>query len=155
MCSKNLDKCFSLLPSEPKAFYLRPLSSVPMIAGKSWFINDPIGINTFKNVLPNMSKKAGLGTVYTNHSLRATSTSMMYTHDIPEKVIAETTGHRSLAGLRAYEHTTTLQKKAVTKTLVDPHQTTSGSENIPPNGDNHDISTSTAKKAVPLLSGSL
>ena len=41
----------------------------------------------------------------TNHSLRATSTTLMFKGGVPEKVIQERTGHRSLEGLRKYEHT--------------------------------------------------
>ena len=42
------------------------------------------------------------GTKYTNRSLWATATSRMFLNNVPEKIIAEKTGHRSLAGLRAY-----------------------------------------------------
>ena len=55
------------------------------------------------------------GTKYTNRSLWATATSRMFLNNVPEKIIAEKTGHRSLAGLRAYENTTHSQEKAVTK----------------------------------------
>ena len=50
------------------------------------------------------------GTKYTNRSLWATATSRMFLNNVPEK-----TGHRGLAGLRAYENTTHSQEKAVTK----------------------------------------
>ena len=161
---KILDKYLSLLPPKPKAFYLRPVKSVPNIVGTPWFVNVPIGINnTLKLVIPNLSKEAGLSVNYTNHSLRATSATRMYTQNIPEKIIAEMTGHRSLAGLRAYENTTTLQKKTVTKTLADPHHLSTSSnntmtevndekENVVPKTENEEPSI---KKPVPVVSGTL
>ena len=54
-----------------------------------------------------MCKQADVATKYTNHSLRATATSKMFFLNVSEKINAD--GHRSLAGLRAYEHTTHAQ----------------------------------------------
>ena len=42
----------------------------------------------------------------TNHSLRATGASMMFQAGVPEKIVQERTGHRSLEALRMYECTT-------------------------------------------------
>ena len=39
----------------------------------------------------------------TNHSLRATGTSVMFRANIPEKIIQKITGHRSIEALRSYE----------------------------------------------------
>ena len=65
-----------------------------------------------------MSEEAGTSIRYTNHSLRATSTTRLFASNIPEKVIQEKSGHRSLAGLQAYEKTTTSQEHSVTKILT-------------------------------------
>ena len=46
---------------------------------------------------------------YTNHSLRATTATILYKHNIPEQQIMETTGHRSLEGVRGYKRTTESQ----------------------------------------------
>ena len=64
-----------------------------------------------------MSDQAGTSVRYTNHSLRATSASRLFPDDVPEKVIQERTGHRSLAGLRAYERTTEDQERTAAKVL--------------------------------------
>ena len=120
---KILDMYFSRLPSQPKAFYLRPFTQVPKCPEKPWFINVPVGVNTLNTVVATMSDKAGLPVRYTNHSLRATAASRMYATNVPEKLIAEKTGHRSLAGLRAYERTTIIQEQAVSKTINDPSLT--------------------------------
>ena len=42
----------------------------------------------------------------TNYCLRATGASNMFEAGVPQKVIRKRTGHRSLQGLRHYEHTT-------------------------------------------------
>ena len=47
----------------------------------------------------------------TNHSLCATAVTRMYAKGVPEKLIAETSGHKSLKALRAYEQTSSVQEK--------------------------------------------
>ena len=39
----------------------------------------------------------------TNHSLRATGATNLYTANVPEKMIQQCTGHRLLKALRTYE----------------------------------------------------
>ena len=64
-----------------------------------------------------MCKQAGIKGNKTNHSLRATGTTELYESGVPEKLIQERTGHRSLEALRVilYERTSILkqQNKAV------------------------------------------
>ena len=104
-----LDYYFNKLPYDPKAFYLRPLVNFSPELGKPWYSNVPIGINTCRNMMKTISEKGGLSTTYTNHSLRATATTRLFLSHVPEKVIQEETGHKSLAGLRAYENTSSDQ----------------------------------------------
>ena len=70
-------------------------------------------------MLPELSRKCGVGVRYTNHSLRATAITRMFNSGLPEKVIAETSGHRSTKALRFYERTSTEQRQAVT-TSINP-----------------------------------
>ena len=62
-------------------------------------------MNVLKNTLPDLCEKSGIGVRYTNHSLRATAIRRMFNRGIPEKVIADTSGHRSTKALRCYEQT--------------------------------------------------
>ena len=93
---------------------LRPLEKIPadVELNKPWFVNSPIGMNTLNQLLPKMSEKAFGMVKYTNHSLRATAASRLFEKNVPEKIIGERTGHRSLSGLRSYECTSTLQDQA-------------------------------------------
>ena len=64
-----------------------------------------------------MSEEAGTKSRYTNHSLRATPTTCLFNLDVPEKIIQDKSGHRSLTGLRAYEKVTVEQEHNVTRIL--------------------------------------
>lgn len=112
---KILDFYFSKLPPDPKAFYLRPRQKIT--EGQLWYINVPVGVNTLQAILPRISEQSGTSIRYTNHSLRATSATRLFSHNVPEKVIQEVTGHRSLVGLRSYEHTSMEQERNVTLML--------------------------------------
>ena len=65
-----------------------------------------------KKIVPELCKDAGLYVHYTNHSLRATAITRMYEGGVPENLISEKSGHKSIKGLRAYEKTSVLQEKA-------------------------------------------
>lgn len=54
----------------------------------------------------------------TNHSLRATGASALFEANVPEKLIQERTGHRSVKALRLYERTTDKQHEEVSMILA-------------------------------------
>ena len=116
-----LDTYFSKLPrdaTEQDVFYLRPLSAVPKDPTQPWFQSTPIGKNELGKMVQNMCLDAGIQGNKTNHSLRATGASTLFHANIPEKIIQERTGHRSLVALRQYERTTDEQQVAVSEILA-------------------------------------
>ena len=72
-----------------------------------------------------MCERAGMKAHKTNHSLRATAATELYQADVPEKLIQERTGLRSLKALRVYEHTTIHQQQAVSSLLSSTKSHTS------------------------------
>ena len=75
-------------------------------------------------------KSAKLSTTYTNHSLRTTSASHLFAKNVLEKIIQEMSGHRSAAGLHAYEHTTADQHHAVTRVLESANATFTAEDSL-------------------------
>ena len=116
-----LDTYFSKLPKEAFAsdiFFFRPLEEIPTDSASPWYSgSQPIGKNTLEHKLPRMCALAGIEGRITNHSLRATSATQMYEMGVPEKVIQERTGHRSIEALRVYERTNTHQQQAASNIL--------------------------------------
>ena len=114
-----LDRHISKLPKEAKSkdlFYVRPLEQAK-VCDKSWYYNAPVGRNKLSKMVSEMCKLANIPGRHTNHSLRATGATDLYTAGVPEKIIQERTGHRSIESLRTYEHTSEKQKLAVSKVL--------------------------------------
>lgn len=116
-----LDKYISKLPVaaiEKDLFYCRPLSSVPKGESEPWYIAVPIGKNMLSNMVSDMCSEAGILGSKTNHSLRVLGATSLFDAGVPERIIQQRTGHRSIEGLRIYERVTDEQEKAVSKVLT-------------------------------------
>ena len=79
----------------------------------------PVGKNTLDTRLGKMCLLAGTEGRVTNHSMCVTSVTQMYATGVPEKVIQERTGHRSLEALHIYERTNNQQHQMVSRILSD------------------------------------
>ena len=114
-----LDTYFSKLSQEAfkkDNFYLQALS--PSNPEKPWFSCTPVGRNTLGKIVQTVCLEGNIPGRKTNHSLRATGASTMFESGVPEKIIQQRTGHRSLEGLRHYEQTTMQQQQAVCNVLA-------------------------------------
>jgi len=69
-------------------------------------------------MIKNMCDKAGISSGFTNHSLRAYGATALFQAKVPEKLIQERTGHRSLQSLRQYERTSSTQLVDVSNILA-------------------------------------
>ncbi|XP_011406250.1 PREDICTED: glutamine-rich protein 1-like [Amphimedon queenslandica] len=107
---KILDLYLSKVPKEAiekDNFYVRPVTVVG--EGKPWFSSVPVGKNKLATMVKTMCSKAGLQGNKTNHSLRSFGVSSLFQENVPEKIIQERSGHRSVSALRMYEKTTSKQ----------------------------------------------
>lgn len=122
-----LDLYLNRLPQaviEDDVFFVKPLENVTNESTKPWYSRTPVGRNTLDTKLGKMCSLAGIEGRVTNHSMRATSVTQMYSTGVPEKVIQERTGHRSLEALRVYERTNTQQHQMVSNILSAPSENT-------------------------------
>ena len=101
--------------------YLRPRQKY---SPSVWYCDQPYGKNKIANTVKEICNKAGIEGHFTNHSLRATSTSRMYQCNVPEQVIKEVTGHRSDC-VRVYKKMSDQLREHASKTIV-------GEENLEP-----------------------
>ena len=132
-CPVNIiDKYIDKLPKDAfkkDLFYVRPLTAIPINDTEPWYSSVPVGKNTLNNKIRMMCDKAKIQGNKTNHSLRATGATALFDSGIPEKVIQERTGHRSVEALRTYEHTTENQHRQVSSILsMATHVGTSSSK---------------------------
>ena len=109
---------------EKDIFYVRPLDKIPSDPSAPWYTSVPIGHYTLDKKVSVMCRNAGIMGHKTNRSLRATGATELYRSDVPEKIIQERTGHRSLKALRVYERSTDQQHEAVSSLLSSEKETT-------------------------------
>ena len=106
----NPERCFirlfkvynSRCPSDrpDNALYLKPLSTPK---GHIWYSKVPLGHNLLQNIIPRLMKSANYTGYYTNHSLRASAATRLFTSGVDEQAIMSVTGHSSTDGVRAYK----------------------------------------------------
>ena len=99
---KILDKYLEKIPADAKeadVFYVTPVSKFTDLS-KPWFTKVPVGKNRLNSMMKEMCSQAGLSTEYTNHSLRAYGATSLFQAKVPEKLIQQRTGHKSLKALR-------------------------------------------------------
>ena len=83
-----------------------------------WYTKQPLRRNTLQKMTKTIFEKAVISRPVTNHSLRASGTTHLFSSGVPEKIIKERTGHTSLDALRCYERTTEGQIQAVSTILA-------------------------------------
>ena len=113
---KLYNKYISHVPSETSdnSFYLQPL---PKPKGNIWYYKKAAGREMLGNVVKKVMGKAGFDGHFTNHSLRRSCATNLYDNGVPEQVIQETTGHRSVEGVRAYKCTSSAMKRKMSAIL--------------------------------------
>jgi hypothetical protein len=110
---------FSKLPTtslEKNVFYLHPKDKTPLDEDSPWFIQSPLGRNTLQSMVKKICEEVGVQGK-TNHSLRATGAARLFESNVPEKLVQERTGHRSIEALRLYERTSLVQQHS----CIDEH----------------------------------
>ena len=134
-----LDKYISKLPSEAikkDYFYCRPLS-YHSDDDAPWYSAVPLGKNTLSVMVSKMCTEAGISGNKSNHSLRVSGATSLFS-GVPERIIQQRTGHRSVEALRPYERVTDQQNVSVSRIL-------SGEV------DQFDTSTLSAKKMAQMM----
>ena len=69
-----------------------------------WYQNQVRGVSKLGTLMQNLSKRCNLSRVYTNHSIRATSVTILDEGNFSSRLIMKISGHRSENSLKSYSH---------------------------------------------------
>ena len=86
-----------------------------------------------------MLVEAGFKETKTNHSLRATGATTLFNAGVPERIIQQNTGQRSLEALRKYEKVSVRQREATSRVLTTIDQNASFSKEVMTVSKSHDF----------------
>jgi hypothetical protein len=84
-----------------------------------WFDKAPLGKNTLGDKMKNLSKQLNLSKLYTNHSLRATTITLLDNKCFEARHIMSISGHKIESSIRNYSRTNDTQKRKIAKALSD------------------------------------
>ena len=113
---KSFDLYVSRLNPSCDAFLQRPLTTFK--DRDVWYANAPLGVHTISNMLKNISKEAGSSTMYTNHSLKASTATVLKQAGIPTQDIMAVTGHKNIASLQSYAQGPTIEDRAKMSSIL-------------------------------------
>ena len=91
---------------------------MPNDEGEPWFTSVPIGKNLLSKMVAEMCSKAGITGRKTNHSLRVSGATTLFDAGVPERIIQQRTGHKSIESLCIYERVTEDQERIVSNILT-------------------------------------
>jgi hypothetical protein len=77
-----------------------------------WYSNAPLGVNTIANLMKEISKESGSSVTYTNHSIKASTATILKRAGFESMDIMAVTGHRNVASLGSYAKGPTIQDRA-------------------------------------------
>ena len=83
-----------------------------------WYMDIPVGKNTLSSIMSEISRIGKLSCVYKNHSVRATSITLMDEAGIAGRHIMSVSGHQSETSLKSYSHhVSNTKKREISDTL--------------------------------------
>ena len=123
--------------------------------GKS-YANRAVDINTLADMMKNISLAAELSRVYTNHSLRATSCTVLAGKGYESCDICSVTGHRNETSIAPYVRRTPMEKRIKMSGTLHAHGTEDGADAqalVPASSDNASNTPVTAPGSVTPTAG--
>ena len=97
---KLIEKYLSHLNPENSSLFQKPRSPCKLLnpaRDAVWYYSTPLGLNTLNNVLRFMIPRPGIIPHLTNHSIRATTVTVLSAANIESRHIKAITGHQSEA----------------------------------------------------------
>ncbi len=104
------------LPCYSLHLYLQALAKVPKLPNAKWYSCQPMGIHAIQSVLSALCERAGIKGKCTNHALKATCATRMYSQDFDEQMVCEQLGNSSEA-VQVYKRMNSEQKMEISQAL--------------------------------------
>lgn len=144
MYVKHLNPCNEFLFQRPKKKDL----IVENLPDEVWYDNMVVGERTLGEKMKNISKQANLSRLYTNHSIRATSVTILDKSGFEARHIMAVSGHKNEASIRSYSKTDISTKRRMSETLSAELVVQGVSQEILPNQEQSSPSLTLSQEEV-------
>ena len=111
----SFKKCLSVLNPMTEFLIQRPKSSGK---GEVWYVNMVVGENTRGKKMEVISQQAKLLTMYTNHSIRATTITILDKSGLEARHVMSVSGHRNESSIKSYSKTDENTKTNMAESLI-------------------------------------
>jgi hypothetical protein len=108
MLSKLNPQCNSLFQRPDPKYNEKPY----------WFVNAPLGVHTISSMMKEISKLAGASKCYTNHSLKASTATVLKKAGVNPHDIMTITGHKNISSLQHYAEGPTSKQRATMADII-------------------------------------
>ena len=112
----SFEKYLSVLNPMNEYLFQRPKKSAG--EGEIWYDNMVVGENTLGKKMKVISHQAKLSTIYTNHSIRATTITILDRSGFEARHIMSVSGHRNESSIKTYSKTDTNTKTNMAGSLM-------------------------------------
>ena len=113
----SFEKYLSHLNPINEFLFQRPKSKVPSDSA-IWYDNMVVGVNTLGGKMKILSKEANLSVEYTNHSIRATTITILDRNGYEARHIMSVSGHRNESSIKSYSKTDQTTKTKMASCLM-------------------------------------
>jgi hypothetical protein len=127
---KTLKKYLSKLNPKCQSFFQRPKNLKNPEQEEFWYENKSLGIHTIESFMKTMSIEAGLSQVYTNHCLRATTSTVLAHAGFDTRNICSVTGHKNIQSLDSYVKEPTMDQRREMCSILNTYGKTEVKENV-------------------------
>lgn len=86
-----------------------------------WYSNMPVGEATLGNLLRVMTKRAGIEPPLTNHSIRATSITVLANAHVETRLIKSVTGHKSDTSIESYSSRPSARQQEIMSSILSSY----------------------------------
>ena len=148
-----LKKFLSHLNPECQALFQKPLTGSKFVAMKSeiWYSAVPLGHNTLDSMMKNMCLRAGISTPFTNHSVRATTVSVLSAADSENRHIRAVTGHKSDSSLTSYNERPSFEQFCAMSTALNEFIDSNSQQVAPSNSSSLVCHQQSSKASQPQM----
>jgi hypothetical protein len=126
----SLKKYLRKLNPQCNALFQWPKPGPVTEEDSTWYENKTLGVHKLESMMKIISQEANLSNIYTNHCLRATTSTVLANAGIEARQICSVTGHKNEASLASYIREPSMKQRANMCDIIHQYGNSPATETI-------------------------